>query len=78
MADFPPGIRQLFEGSLVTHLGACLHLGRDALPTAHVWPTTVPGDTELLATMLPNGSLEQAEAAVRETIAKRDLRSVAS
>jgi hypothetical protein len=78
MADFPPAIRQLFEGSLVTHLGACLHLGRDALPTPHVWPTTGPGDSDLLATMLPDGSLAQAEAAVRETIAKRDLRSVAS
>ena len=78
MADFPPAIRQLFEGSLVTHLGACLHLGRDALPTAHVWPTTVPGDSELLAAMLPDGSLAEATAAVRETIAKRDLRSVAS
>jgi len=78
MADFPPAIRQLFEGSLVTHLGACLHLGRDALPTAHVWPATVPGDSDLLAAMLPDGSLAEAAAAVRETIAKRDLRSAAS
>jgi hypothetical protein len=78
MADFPPAIRQLFEGSLVTHLGACLHLGREALPTAHVWPETVPGDSDLLASMLPDGSLDQATEAVREVIAKRDLRSVAS
>ena len=78
MADFPPAIRQLFEGSLVTHLGACLHLGRDALPTAHVWPATVPGDSDLLAAMLPDGSLAEAAAAVRETIAKRNLRSAAS
>jgi hypothetical protein len=78
MADFPPAIRQLFEGSLVTHLGACLHLGRDALPTSHVWPTTVPGDSDLLATMLPDGSLAEAAAAVRETIAKREPRPAAS
>jgi hypothetical protein len=78
MADFPPAIRQLFEGSLVTHLGACLHLGREALPTAHVWPETVPGDSDLLAAMLPDGSLDQATEAVRQVIAKRDLRSVAS
>jgi hypothetical protein len=78
MADFPPAIRQLFEGSLVTHLGACLHLGRDALPTAHVWPATVPGDSDLLAAMLPDGSLAAAAAAVRESIAKRDRHSAAS
>lgn len=68
MADFPLPIRQLFEGSLVTHLGACLHVGRGVLPTAHVWPPTVPADEELLATMLPHGSLVKAAAAVREKI----------
>ena len=78
MADFPVPIRQLFEGSLVTHLGACLHLGRDALPTAHVWPSTVPGDEELLVAMLPDGSISQAAAAVRATISRRDRRTVAA
>jgi hypothetical protein len=78
MADFPVPIRQLFEGSLVTHLGACLHLGRDALPTAHVWPPTVPGDEELLVSMLPKGTLAQAAAAVRDTISKLDDRSIAA
>jgi len=65
MADFPMPIRQLFDGSVVTHLGACLHLGRDSLPTAHVWPATVPADRELLASMLSDGRLSEATEAIR-------------
>lgn len=65
MADFPMPFRQLFDGTVVTHLGACLHLGRDSLPTAHVWPATVPGDRHLLTAMMTEKKLSEATEAVR-------------
>lgn len=67
MADFPPAFRQLFDGSAVTHLGACLHLGRGVLPTSHVWPATMPGDERLLADTISRGILAKALEAVRGT-----------
>jgi hypothetical protein len=68
MADFPVPFRQLFDGNLATHLGACLHLGRSALPTAHVWPATVPEDTRLLTALLSQDVLSQAVAAIRSSV----------
>jgi len=69
MADFPLPFRQLFDGAVVTHLGACLHLGRDSLPTAHVWPATVPADRHLLTAMMTQEKLSQATEAIRTSIA---------
>jgi len=68
MADFPLPFRQLFDGAVVTHLGACLHLGRDSLPTAHVWPATVPADRHLLTTMLSQEKLSEATEAIRASV----------
>ena len=68
MADFPLPFRQLFDAAVVTHLGACLHLGRDSLPTAHVWPATVPADRHLLTSMLSQEKLSEATEAIRASV----------
>jgi hypothetical protein len=68
MADFPIPFRQLFDTGVATHLGACLHLGRTALPSAHVWPATIPDDTRLLTSVLSNDALSQAAAAIRKAV----------
>jgi hypothetical protein len=72
MADFPAPIRQLFDGASVTSLGACLHLGRQVLPSAHVWPETVPKDESLLLGVVSPAILRQAAAAVNEAV-EQDL-----
>jgi hypothetical protein len=67
MADFPKPLRQLFDGETVTSLGACLHLGRQVLPSAHVWPETVPEDESLLFGIVSPAVLHRAAAAVNAT-----------
>ena len=78
MADFPPAFRQLFDGAAVTRLGACLHLSRGVLPTAHVWPTTMPGDESLIAAMISRGTLSEAAEAVQASLLGSDRRAAAS
>jgi hypothetical protein len=78
MADFPPLFRTLFESSDVTPLGACLHLARGVLPTAHVWPTTVPEDEALLAAMIPPGALSDASKAAQRAPINPRRRAAAS
>jgi hypothetical protein len=69
MADFPHPIRQLFERDSLTRLGTCLHLARGVLPTAQVWPLTVPVDESLLLNLAAPGNLTQAATAARNAIA---------
>jgi hypothetical protein len=69
MADFPHPIRQLFERDSLTRLGTCLHLARGVLPTAQVWPLTVPEDESLLLNLAAPGNLTQAATAARNAIA---------
>ena len=78
MADFPIPFRQLFDGSQATHLGACLHLGRTALPIGHVWPATVPDDNQLLTAMLSQDTLARAAAAIEASVEESSAPAAAS
>ena len=78
MADFPVQFRQLFDGAVATHLGACLNLGRGVLPTAHVWPATMPDDESLVAALLSTGTLSEASEAVRNSLLQSERRAAAS
>jgi hypothetical protein len=72
MADFPDSVRQLFDGEALTRLGTCLHLGREALPSAHVWLATVPEDESLLLKLAAPANLTQAAAAARKAVVPGD------
>lgn len=66
-ADFPTELHSLFEPRSAHPLGACLFLARKALPSAAIWPLTVPegwtGDGE------PSDIAEATEAALRAAAA---------
>jgi len=68
MADFPRPLRQLFGTGSVTSLGACLHLGRQVIPSAHVWPETIPRDESLLLNFVSPALLQRAAAAVNASV----------
>lgn len=68
MADFPHPFLQLFDRDALTRIGTCLHLARGVLPTATVWPPTVPEDESLLLDLAAPANLTQAAAAARRAL----------
>jgi hypothetical protein len=78
LADFPEPLRGLFDSGGLTRLGACLHLGREVLPTAQVWPETVPEDESLLLNVASLATLTQAAAAAQQVLAGTSDSSVAA
>jgi hypothetical protein len=68
LADLPLGMRQVFEGQVVTELGICLHVSRSYLPSSAAWPRTVPdNDTALLDLVTPL-RLQRAATAAHESM----------
>jgi hypothetical protein len=78
LSDFPDQFRRLFELHSVTPLGTCLELGRQAIPSARVWPATVPDSESQLQAVATPANLIRAAAAVREAIAPAPDSSVAA
>jgi hypothetical protein len=66
LADFPSVIRRMLDPRSATPLGACLHLGRECLPTAATWPSTVPGKGEAMQNVASSAALALAADAARE------------
>jgi hypothetical protein len=66
LADFPSVIRRVLDPRSATPLGACLHLGRECLPTAATWPSTVPGKGEAMQNVASSAALALAADAARE------------
>lgn len=67
LADFPEGVRQVLQGKTATKLGACLHVSRSLVPSAAVWPMTVPSDEAVLSLATPQ-QLQRAATAAREAV----------
>jgi hypothetical protein len=68
LADFPELFRDLFSKTSLTPLGVCLHLARQALATAQVWPPTVPEDDSILFGAATPDALTRAAAAARQAV----------
>jgi hypothetical protein len=64
LADFPADFRFVLEGKVPTELGACLHVSRGLIPSAAVWPTTMPNDESVLEFATPQ-QLQRAATAAR-------------
>jgi len=67
LADFPEDLRLVLEGDATTELGACLHVSRNLVPSAAVWPRTVPNDEAVLSVAAPQ-TLQRAATAAREAV----------
>ena len=78
LSDFPDQFRRLFELHSVTPLGTCLELGRQAIPSARVWPATVPDSESQLQAVATPATLIRAAAAVREASSPAPDSSVAA
>jgi hypothetical protein len=70
-ADLPDDLRCLFAASQVTPLAMAIHLAREHLPSAHVWPRTVPDDEAMLLDAAPAAVLTRAANAARQAMADR-------
>ena len=66
LADFPSDIRRVLDPRSATPLGACLQLGRECLPTAATWPSTIPGTAESMLEVASADALSLAADAARE------------
>ena len=66
MADFPSDIRRVLDPRSATPLGACLQIGRQCLPTAATWPSTIPGSNETLLEVASEAALALAVDSARE------------
>jgi hypothetical protein len=66
LADFPSEIRRVLDPRSPTKLGACLQLGRECLPTAATWPSTIPGDSETMLEIASPTALALAADAAGE------------
>ncbi len=64
LADFPVDFRFVLEGKVPTELGACLHVSRGLIPSAAVWPKTMPNDESVLEFATPQ-QLQRAATAAR-------------
>jgi hypothetical protein len=63
-SSFPSSLTLLWEPERAAALGACLHLSRDLLPSASLWPSAIPDDeTELLEVATPSTLTAAAHAA---------------
>jgi hypothetical protein len=69
-ADFPEPFRRLFDRAAVSPLGTCLHLAREVLPSAQVWPETVPEDESLLLSVASPATLTRAAVAAAQVFAE--------
>lgn len=67
MADFPAETRKVLEGAEPSALGACLHVSRNLIPSAAVWPMTVPSDEAVLE-VATTGRLSRAATAARAAV----------
>ncbi|MEX1310938.1 MAG: hypothetical protein AB1Z65_11005, partial [Candidatus Sulfomarinibacteraceae bacterium] len=67
LADFPENFRRVLKGETATELGVCLHVSRNLIPSAAVWPLTVPSDEAVLAVATPE-QLQRAAAAARDAV----------
>jgi len=67
LADFPEDLRLVLRGETTTTLGACLHVSRNLVPSAAVWPMTVPSDEAMLSLATPQ-QLQRAATAAREAV----------
>lgn len=67
LADFPSAIKETLEGGRATPLGACLHVSRNLIPSAGVWPMTVPDDEAVLE-VATTTRLQRAAAAARTAV----------
>ncbi len=63
LADFPQEFRLVLEGKTPTELGTCLHVSRNLVPSAAVWPMTVPSEESVLEFATPHQLQRAAEAA---------------
>jgi hypothetical protein len=66
LADFPSVIRRVLDPRSATPLGACLQLGRECLPTAATWPSTVPAAGATTEDVASPAALALAADAARE------------
>jgi Domain of unknown function (DUF4388) len=64
LADFPEEFRLVLEGKVPSELGACLHVSRSLIPSAAIWPTTMPNDESVLEFATPQ-QLQRAATAAR-------------
>lgn len=71
LADLPDDIHGLFTTADPTPLAIAVHLAREQLPSAHVWPRTVPDDAGVLLDAVPAAVLTRAAAAAREAMRDR-------
>lgn len=67
LADFPTDLREVLECKIPTELGVCLHVSRSLIPSAAVWPMTVPSDEDVLEFATPQ-KLQQAATAARQAV----------
>lgn len=68
LADFPTEMCLLLDPQTPTPLGVCLHLGREHLPSASVWPLTVPDENGSLLEIATPAALAMAREAAAEII----------
>ncbi len=71
LADMPDSVRDLFAASHPTPLAIAIHLARELLPSAHVWPRTVPDDDGVLLDAAPAAALTRAAGAARQAMQDR-------
>lgn len=67
LADFPDQLRRVLDGSSPTALGTCLHVCRSLVPSAAVWPVTVPSEEAVLEFATPL-QLQRAANAARQAV----------
>jgi hypothetical protein len=67
LADFPVDFRSVLEGKVPTELGACLHISRNLVPSAAVWPRTMPNDESVLEFATPQ-QLQLAATAAKQAV----------
>jgi hypothetical protein len=78
LADFPVVFREILNPQKPTPLGACLHLGRECLPSISTWPITIPGDDEIMLEIASASALALAADAAREVVQEADSETVAA
>ena len=78
LADFPVVFREILNPQKPTPLGACLHLGRECLPSTSTWPVTIPDDGECMLEIASASALALAADAAREVAQEADSETVAA
>jgi hypothetical protein len=78
LADFPVVFREILNPQKPTPLGACLHLGRECLPSTSTWPVTIPDDGECMLEIALASALASAADAAREVAEASDTEILAA